>query len=146
MAGDNKSRAYSPDEKHEHVYLCKKWPQLRMVYVRVGDEKHVKGQAEKYLGFLQTAAGGIFQTNNDAVAAYIEDTEAFKDGVIEKLTHEELGKILLMTPAESKVTTGPVGTAEETERKPEPVAPDERERPVPKAAKGVKRKPELAAS
>ncbi len=144
MAADNKSRAYSPDESHKHVYLCRKNPQLRVVYVRIGDEKHVKGQAEKYLGFLQTAAGGIFQTNSDEIAAYIEDLEYFKDNNIEKVTHVELGKILRMTPVSELVTLGPVGTAETDAPKPEPEAPAESEPPRPKAAKGV-RKPELAA-
>lgn len=145
MAGDNKSRAYSPDEKHKHVFVCKKWPQLRVVYVRVGEEKHVKGQAEKYLGFLQTAAGGIYQTNSDAIAEYLENLDQFKDGEIVKLTHEELGKLLRIAPSEERVSTGPVGTLADTPSKADPEAPSETEPAPPKPARGARRKADPVA-
>lgn len=160
MAGDIKSIPYSIEKVHQFVFLCKQWPELRLVYQR----KERNGDPpEKYIGFLRTAAGGIFQTNNEEVAKFIRDLEQFSGAEEEfkkilleqhdndysdfeakgiwELSHDFLGRLLRRAPASGQqVVQGPVGTVQGQKPKREPVAPLEEPPAEPVASKGPRRR------
>lgn len=139
MAADVKSRPYNPKDPYEHCYVSAKYTNYRVVYERAEG----KGTKDRYLGFLHMAVGGVFQTNDEKIAAYIEALDDFKDGDIVKVTHAELGEMMSESPAdEEKVSQGAVGTTRA--KAPLPAPPLEDAPPEPRAARGPRRKPVLA--
>ncbi len=92
------------------------------------------------------APGGIFLTDDDAVAEYIESLDWFKDGIIVKLSHEKLGKLMASAPKEEdKVVQGAVGSVPAGKARVEaPEAPEEQEPEAPRAARAPRRIPAAA--
>ncbi len=132
MAADIASKPYDPSREYKHVYLCRKYPMIRLVYKR----KEKAGDSEQYIGFLKHAAGGIFQTDSNEVAEFMD--ALIKDGEhghqFEKITHEELGDLLSSVPAEqTRVNRGPTASRQ-TEKSEEPEPTES----APRRASGAK--------
>lgn len=138
MAADIQSKPFDANREYAHTYICRKYPMIRIVYKR----KEKVGDIEQYIGFLKHAAGGIFQTDDNKVGAFLD--ELLSDGEhgheFEKISHEELGSLLASVPAEqTRVNRGP--TASRQADKSEEV-PDETKPRKVSGAKGPKKKPE----
>lgn len=136
MPADIASKPYDPEREYKHVYICRKYPMLRMVYER----KQKAGDVERYIGFLKHAAGGIFQTDDKDVAAYLDSfiDENEHGHTIEKISHEDLGAELAAVPAsQTRVNRGPMASRQ-ADRADEP-APQETPKRAVGAARGPKR-------
>lgn len=143
MPADIASKPYDSKREYAHVYLCRKYPMLRLVFKR----KKQQGDTEQYIGFLKHAAGGVFQTSDKEVAAYLDEliSEGEHGHLIEKISHAELGDILSAVPAEkTRVNRGPTSTRQ-TDKSEEP-APEESAPRLTSAAKGPKSRKESVAA
>lgn len=135
MPADIASKPYDVNKEYAHAYICKKYPMLRLVFKR----KEKQGDVEQYVGFLKHAPGGIFQTNDSEVAAFLDEiVENGEHGhLIEKIDHAELGALMSAAePERARVNRGPT-SSRQTEKS--EVPPDEGEERAPTAAKGPKR-------
>lgn len=145
---DTTSKVYSPEKEHSFHFICKRWPMLRIRH----KAKVLPHEVEEYIGFQKTAAGGLFITNDEALAKTIRNQDAFFSGQLDEeivdsnnipdgiweITHDQAGKLLSRAPAEgSAVVQGAIGTL--PQRKPDPVAPAEEAPAEPVAARGPRR-------
>lgn len=134
MAADLKSVPYNIEKPHMHVFRCERFPELRIVYER---KERPTDPNEKYLGFLRSAAGGIFQTNDEKVANFIRSLPLFEEGIIVESNHEELGDMLSTAKVPERVSLGALGTVPSGTGAPD--RPAEEPPANPRAAKSPRR-------
>jgi hypothetical protein len=138
MAKDLASKPFDPKKEYDHVFLCRKYPMIRLVFKR----REKAGDAEQYIGFLKhEAVGGVFQTNDKEVAEFLDSVIA--DGEhgheFERIDHAELADMIASAePVRTRVNRGAMASRQ-TERSEIPEDQPEAQR-QPSASKGPRSK------
>jgi hypothetical protein len=74
-----------PEEKKTVVFICYKFPMLRMVYKKsstVVIDGIVVRSPTQYLGFLQTSYGGRYETSDPDIIKHVRGSEKYAEGDI----------------------------------------------------------------